>query len=549
MRRIKRNLRVLILLIALFTPMVSPIFNEPYKIEASSIKISSSKLTVEVGKTHKLTMKGTKKSVTWSTSNKKVAVVSKKGTVTGKKVGTATIKAKVGSKTYSCKVTVKAAVKLKKTSALLNKGKTTTLSMQGTKSKVTWSSSNKSVATVNKSGKITAKKAGKAVISAKVNKKTYRCNVTVEDPKISKTSLKLAVGKTATLKLTGTKRTITWSTSNKSIATVNSKGQVTGKKAGKVTIKAKVNNSEFSCLVTVEKGMTKYPENNYKVGVDIPAGEYVVFANGGYGYVCVSTDPDGDDIIDNENFTYNVIIKVSNGDYLELSNSYAVPIDEAKVDITKSGMFKVGLHIKPGDYVIEGRSAYYERNQDAIGGYSDIIANDNFNGKKYIRVNEDEYLYLSRCTGKFEAPSAQEVQDYLNGVTNNPLKDLSKMTLQQEIAARGVILIENLLKYPSSMQINAIYNRVGEDIVFIDYSAYNSYGVRVNSYAMLSPRTTTMPGLYNVALEQNKNTIPYFCLSTFSTTPDVPNKESLDIELIQKLREKIGTIEYYGPQY
>lgn len=49
----------------------------------------------------------TSKTVKWSTSNKKIATVSSKGKVTGKKAGTCTVTAKVGSKSYKCKVTVK----------------------------------------------------------------------------------------------------------------------------------------------------------------------------------------------------------------------------------------------------------------------------------------------------------------------------------------------------------------------------------------------------------------------------------------------------------
>ena len=71
------------------------------------VKLNKTKVTINVGKTVTLKLKNNKKTVKWSTSNKKVAIVTKKGKVTGKKAGKATITAKVGKKKYKCKVIVK----------------------------------------------------------------------------------------------------------------------------------------------------------------------------------------------------------------------------------------------------------------------------------------------------------------------------------------------------------------------------------------------------------------------------------------------------------
>ena len=84
------------------------------KVALQKISLNKSSLSVNVGGTSKLTVAYTpsnttaSKSVTWTSSNTKVATVSG-GKVTGKKAGTATITAKVGSKTATCKLTVKAA--------------------------------------------------------------------------------------------------------------------------------------------------------------------------------------------------------------------------------------------------------------------------------------------------------------------------------------------------------------------------------------------------------------------------------------------------------
>ena len=69
--------------------------------------LNKKKLSLYVGNTYKLKVKGTKKKVKWSSTKKKVASVTKKGVVTAKKAGSAVITAKTGSKKYKCKVTVR----------------------------------------------------------------------------------------------------------------------------------------------------------------------------------------------------------------------------------------------------------------------------------------------------------------------------------------------------------------------------------------------------------------------------------------------------------
>lgn len=90
-------------------------------------------------------------------------------------------------------ITAQAATKVKinATKKTLVKGQTYTLKVSGTKKKVKWSTGKKSVSTVNSKGKVTAKAKGTATITAKVGSKKYTCKVTVETPKINKTSLTL----------------------------------------------------------------------------------------------------------------------------------------------------------------------------------------------------------------------------------------------------------------------------------------------------------------------------------------------------------------------
>lgn len=71
-------------------------------------------------------------------------------------------------------------VKLNKTKATIYNGATLQLKLKGTNEKVKWSSSSKKIATVDKNGKVTAKKKGKATITAKVGNKKYTCKLTVK---------------------------------------------------------------------------------------------------------------------------------------------------------------------------------------------------------------------------------------------------------------------------------------------------------------------------------------------------------------------------------
>jgi hypothetical protein len=87
--------------------------------------------------------------------------------------------------TFACPTIASAAtVKISKTRLTMNIGKTYTLKITGTKQTVKWTSNKSSVASVSSKGKVTAKAAGTATITATVNKKPYKCQVTVKDPDV-----------------------------------------------------------------------------------------------------------------------------------------------------------------------------------------------------------------------------------------------------------------------------------------------------------------------------------------------------------------------------
>lgn len=149
------------------------------------------------------------------------------------------------------------AVKINKKNASVLVSKSVKLKINNNKKKVKWTTSNKKIATVSKNGLVKGKKVGKATITAKVGKKKYKCVVTVKMG-LNETKKDLNVGSTTTLKLLGATKKVRWSSSNKSVATVSTKGKVTGVKEGTATITAKYGKKKFKCKVRV----TKVPKND-----------------------------------------------------------------------------------------------------------------------------------------------------------------------------------------------------------------------------------------------------------------------------------------------
>lgn len=129
---------------------------------------------------------------------------------------------------------------------------------------LTWISNDESIVTVDKDGKLTGISLGEATITAICGDATATCKVTVvptpvESIELSNSSLNLTEGDTATLTAIvgpedATDKTVTWTSSDESVATVSSEGVVTAVKAGSATITATTSNGlTASCIVTVEQ--------------------------------------------------------------------------------------------------------------------------------------------------------------------------------------------------------------------------------------------------------------------------------------------------------
>lgn len=240
-----------------------------------TVKLTATKLALKTKQSVTVRATGLAKGdyvKSWTSSKKSVATVDKNGKITAtSKEGTAVITVTLASK-KTAKVTV--TVKMIRTTKLTKVPKTLSLTTgkkytlkpvvtpSNSQEKVTYKSSNTKIATVSSTGVITAKKVGKVTITIQSGKQKATVTLTVKKAPALKaiknvpTKKTITKGKTYTLKPqlypSGAIAKITYTTSNKSIATVDSKGKITAKKKGTAVITVKAGKFTAKCKVTVK---------------------------------------------------------------------------------------------------------------------------------------------------------------------------------------------------------------------------------------------------------------------------------------------------------
>lgn len=275
----------------------------------------------------------------------------------------------------------KTKVKLNKTSVTLQVGKTVQLKLKGTAKKVTWTSSNKKIATVTKKGKVTAKKAGKATITAKAGKKKYKCKIIVKAKK-------------------------------KTDSAGQPSEQTKKYDAGEYSI-TKIHSGEGTYYDRVSGGAANldYLEKNYYT----VAMNHEDYMNGLAGAYIQITDKDGDTI---KAFVTDRLPEGKKGD-IDLSRrafEKIEPLVTGRMDIT----WKIipSPTTEPISYVFKPTSTpYWAEVQVRNGRYpiKKLEYLDKSSGK-YVELERQEYNYFTAPSGMGEAPYTFRVTDFYGHV-------------------------------------------------------------------------------------------------------------------------------------
>lgn len=274
MKTVKKLFTSVLLAFALLlvAPSVIPGYSNTETVHAANV----SQKTLVKGRSLGVTVKNASNLV-WRSSNTSVATVSANSTgtqivISAKAKGTAYIQYRLAGKSnYTPQYLINVAT-INKSSIVRSKNGYYTLTLSGVPSSqsVSWAitdskgnvtSATSSIASLSNatstSVKVTGKNKGTAYIRANIGGlKQIVTKVKVETPSLSKTTVGLTKGNSYTLSVNNTTQTVTWSSSNTSVATVTSAGKVTAKSAGTAKIYAVVGGAKYTCNVTVKNPMT-----------------------------------------------------------------------------------------------------------------------------------------------------------------------------------------------------------------------------------------------------------------------------------------------------
>lgn len=310
-------------------------------VPVSSILLNKTSLSLIKGQSEVLLAKvnpdnATDKTVSWSSSDETIASVSQNGRVTALKSGRTFVTAKAGEESCSCLVSITTPVEsvtLDRTSITIVSGTATVLVAtihpnDADVRRVEWSSSNAQIATV-RNGIVDAIAEGNAVITARVGDKSATCSVTVTkrvvavyDVQITPSMLSMVKGQSERLSAIvspsdATDKTVTWSTSDATIASVSQDGYVTALKSGYATIRARAGDRSATCAVSIRTLVESVGLNHSSVDLEV-----------GQTFSLVATvNPDDAD-------EKNVYWSCSNTNVATVANGVITAIDEGVATIT-----------------------------------------------------------------------------------------------------------------------------------------------------------------------------------------------------------------------
>ena len=381
-------------------------------VPVTGVSLNKTSITLKEGESEYITIAvypstATNKYVLLSSTNTHVATIDAYGKITANGVGTAEIIVitKDGFYEAECKVTVTPAkviptnVSLNAGSLQLTKGISKTLTAtvspaNATDKSVVWSSSNSSVAKIDSNGKVTAVGNGTATITVKTvdGSKTASCTVTVSTlpsaVSLSKTTASLKKGETLTLSATvspsdASNKSVVWSSSNTSVATVNSNGKVTavGNGTATITVKTTAGSKTATCKVTVTTSPTGVSITNKK--------QLALDVNGTYQCNVSVTPNDASDKSVVWSSSDSSIAKVSSSGKITALKTGVATITVKTSDGSKTDSFKVYVY-QTGVQITTGSNIWYRISLASTSNRVMVVNGKNtFNGAKVILKSLD----------------------------------------------------------------------------------------------------------------------------------------------------------------
>ncbi len=390
---------------------------------ATSIRINVSQVTIQSGGQYQLSAiimpSNSSKTLKWSSSNNSVASVNNNGLVTGRNSGTATITCTTtdGSNlSASCTVTVAQLISSISMQGNLEiyTGNSQRLSVTITPSNATgkalkWSSSNNNVVSVN-DGVVTGIAPGTATITCVTtdgSKKSASCTVVVKQGvtgiTLNKTNVTLGVGNSAQLTASihpsnASNKSVSWSSSNNGVASVDNSGRVTGNGVGTATITCRNGDITAYCNVTVanvSNGNTYVPSGAHGNGNSGSAGPGNTNNSNNGNTVTVSNDSsnsgnDVNNIPENE----GDVIELPSDDFNQaVEDLFSKDNDDSskKYDITDVMKLQVRQSKKENPITISWTAV------KGFSGYEVYAAKND--GKK--ETSDDDYVLLGETTGSY----------------------------------------------------------------------------------------------------------------------------------------------------
>lgn len=550
----------LLLVLALSMCDVSPaVAANNGKVKSVTVtNLPSKSLTLKKGKSMKLKVKvvssdkkkKVSQSVSYKSSKSKVASVDKSGKVKAKKNGTAkiTITSKADKKkkvVINVKVgTPVKAITIDKTTPTVAKGKTIKLKATITPSNssnkgVIWSSSNKKIAKVNSKGKVTGVKKGSAKITATAAdgsgvKKTVTVKVgtPVKSIKLNKTSATIQTGKSITVKATvspskATTKKVVWSSSNAGVATVNSKGKITGVKAGTAQITAAATDgsgAKKSIKVTVRNPITVTSVsvvNASTIKVDLSEAQALTLSNftvklnktgkGNYNKPCKL-----DNIASADNKSYLLVLDSTN-------NTSNIIRNQDNVQVTVSGLW--GSNTSSGTTSYNEGTFQYTEEINYKATYNTIVEREisfnEYNGNygyvacvvsnlpRGIKMEErgTSVRFYGRLLQKEKTVSQLTTVDELG---NTRTYAITWVIGSEDAISAAAEPVYCLLKADGTAYVRSSVEISGGSGSYICSLSGNTYGLTISEDGEISGTFRGAPGAYTLTVNvQDRNNAAY----------------------------------------